>query len=371
MTAVSPILMRYIGRRFLSSFVVIYSGLLAVIYIIDSIEMMKRLTKYDNFSFGRLLRITAFKVPEVGLELLPFAILIAAVFTFWRLTRTSELVVVRATGVSAWQFLTAPLIIALVISCFKMMALNPLGSAMLAHYEQLETKYMSVESSTINIARTGLWLRQKMEDDRIAIIHAPNVKMPEWSLSPVTAFFFDKNDQMTHRIDGTSAVLQKGEWIFSKAWSNPATDYGENVAPQYFETLHLKTPVTLDDIENRFASPRTISFWALPEYAHIMQDTGFEANPLWARFYDLLSEPLLSAALVFLAAALALRSPRQQRGWFLVLSTIFVGFIVFFLGDFLQALGISERLPLVVASFAPATISLLMGLTALLYMEDG
>ena len=41
------------------------------------------------------------------------------------------------------------------------------------------------------------------------------------------------------------------------------------------------------------------------------------------------------------------------------------------MGDFLQALGISERLPIVLAAFAPATISLLMGLTALLYLEDG
>lgn len=370
-TAISPILMRYIGRRYAMSFGAIYLALLSVIYLIDSIELMKRLSKYGNFSFGRLLRVAAFKLPEVGLELLPFAVLIAAVFTFWRLTRTSELVVVRATGVSAWQFLVAPLLLAVAISCTKMMLLNPLGSAMLAHYEQLEAKYMSAEKSTINIAKTGLWLRQEMDDGRIAIIHAVNIKLPEWSLTPVTAYFFDQKDQMTHRIDGERAELSKGDWVFYKAWSNPIAGADQETIPQYFKELHLKSPVTIADIENRFASPRTISFWALPEYAHIMQNTGFEANPLWARFYDLLSEPLLCSALIFLAAALALRSPRNQRGWFLVLGTIFVGFIVFFLGDFLQALGISERLPLVVASFAPATISILMGLTALLYMEDG
>lgn len=370
MTYVSPIMMRYIGRRFLGSFAVIYGGLLSVIYLIDAIELMKRLAKYSNFSFGRLLRITAFKLPEVGLELLPFAILIASVFTFWRMTRTSELVVVRATGVSAWQFLLAPLLLAFSISILKMTVLNPLGSAMLSHYQQLETRYLSVENSTINIVKTGLWLRQAMDDDRIAIIHAATIKLPEWSLTPVTAFFFDKDNNMTHRIDGERAELNKGEWVFYKSWTNPENE-NSATPPQFYEELHLKTPVTIKDIENRFASPQTISFWALPEYAHIMQETGFESNPLWARFYDLLAEPLLSASLVFLAAALALRSPRQQRGWLLVLGTIAIGFMVFFLGDFLQALGISERLPLIVASFAPATISLLMGLTALLYLEDG
>ncbi len=44
--------------------------------------------------------------------------------------------------------------------------------------------------------------------------------------------------------------------------------------------------------------------------------------------------------------------------------TLCVGFVVFFLGDFLEAFGISEKLPLIVASFRSASISLLMGLTA-------
>jgi lipopolysaccharide export system permease protein len=80
---------------------------------------------------------------------------------------------------------------------------------------------------------------------------------------------------------------------------------------------------------------------------------------------------MLNVALVFLAGALALRAPRMQRGWWLVMGTVCVGFIVFFLGDFLEILGISERLPIMIAAFAPAMISLLMGLTALLYLEDG
>src|SRR5690606_41868332 len=105
--------------------------------------------------------------------------------------------------------------------------------------------------------------------------------------------------------------------------------------------------------------------------AKIIADTGFESNPLWAHFYTLLAEPVLNLSLVFLAGALALRAPRQQRGWWLVIGTVCVGFVVFFLGDFLEALGVSERLPIMVAAFAPATISLLMGLTALLYLEDG
>jgi lipopolysaccharide export system permease protein len=242
---------------------------------------------------------------------------------------------------------------------------------MLSNYEEMEAKYITTTGSSVNIARTGLWLRQKMDDGRITIIHADNIKMPEWLLSPVTAFFFEADSKMTHRIDSASAELNHGQWIFYNAWVNIVDDNNSKSQPTFYERLVLPTEITSSDIQRRFTSPRTVSFWRLPEYARIMQNTGFESNPLWSYFYGFLAEPFLNMALVFIAAAMALRAPRQQRGWWLVVGTLMIGFSVFFLGDFLSALGISERLPIVVAAFAPATITMLIGLTALLYLEEG
>jgi lipopolysaccharide export system permease protein len=368
---VSPVLSGYIGKRFITAFLGIYSGLLVMIFLIDAIQMIRDLAKYNQLTIGHVLTLTSLRLPQTGLELMPFAILIAAVFTFWRLTRTSELIVVRATGVSAWQFLFAPIIIGLLLAGFKMTVLNPVGAVMLARYEHLSAKYMTTDDSIIDIAKSGLWMRQKIDNNQIAIIHATNIKLPEWSMNPVTAFFFDKNNIQTHRIDSEYAELHKGEWIFYNAWVNATQQEDQPTEPAYYEVLKLPTAIRSQDIMNRFASPGTIAFWHLPEYARIMQATGFESNPLWAHFYGLLAEPFLNTALIIIAAALSLRAPRMQKNWWLVLSTIGVGFVIFFMGDFLQALGISDKLPLVFAAFVPATISLFTGLTALLYLEDG
>jgi len=369
--SVSPILSRYIGARFFRSFISIYGGLLGMIYLIDAVEMIRGLAKYNNIRFGRVINMTFLKLPELGLDLMPFALLIAAVFTFWRLTRTSELVVVRATGVSAWQFLFAPILIGIAIAVVKMLLLSPIGAVMIARYEHLESRYLTVTSSVVNISQSGLWLRQKIDNDQTAMIHASNIKLPQWELTPVTAFFFDQNDVQTYRIDSERATLNRGKWSFYNAWVNPISNITADSKPVYYETLNLPTKITTDDIMNRFTSPRTIPFWKLPSYARIMQSTGFESNPLWAHFYSLLAEPFLNTALIIIAAALALRAPRMQRNWWLVIGTLAVGFIIFFMGDLLEALGISDKLPLTLAAFVPATLSLFMGLTALLYLEDG
>jgi lipopolysaccharide export system permease protein len=368
----SPLLALYMGRHFWSYFLLIFAILGGIIFLIDAVEMMRRLMKYDHFTVWRMLSMTALKFPQIMMEVMPFTILIAAVFTLWRLTRTSELVAIRATGVSVWQFLLAPILIAMMLALFKMMVLNPIAATLTAHYEQKEAQYISSENSMVNIAHTGLWLRQEMKNGQTVILHSKTINMPDWSFEPVTAFFFNKNNSLAYRIDAARAELKDKEWVFYQAWSNTMAGQADVQSEStFYQALHLPTEISIQDIQNRFASPDTVSFWNIPDYARMMEQTGFEANPLWANFYKLLAEPMLNIALVLMAASLALRAPRMQRNWWLAGGTVLTGFVVFFMGDFLQALGISDKLPLIVAAFAPAAICLLMGLTTLLYLEDG
>lgn len=367
---ISPLLMGYMAKQFIKNFLIVFGIFAGVSILLDSVELVRRLAKYDNFTTLRLLTFTLLKSPEILLEIIPFTILISGVFTFWRLTRTSELVVIRATGVSVWQFILAPLLIAFILGVIKMTLLNPISVLMLTEFEKKEDLYLSVQKNTVNISQTGLWLRQEIGDDKIAIIHAQNVEMPNWIFKPVTAFFFNNKNQLTYRIDSQSAILNNYEWVFINAWSNQLNKDDPNTGT-YFEKLSMPTKISIQDIKNRFVSPETISFWNMLGYARIMQETGFSSAAILAKFYSLVAEPILNVALILLGAALSLRAPRQQRGWWLVCGTIITGFAVFFMGDFLKALGISERLPLQLAAFIPAIVTLLMGLTALLYLEDG
>jgi len=102
-----------------------------------------------------------------------------------------------------------------------------------------------------------------------------------------------------------------------------------------------------------------------------MQQTGFDARPLQVHFQKLLSMPLLFLAMVFLAAAVSLRPPRKSGGLLLVLVGISLGFVVFFMSNFLQALGASSQIPTFVAAWFPSIITFLLGIGAIMTLEDG
>ena len=62
--------------------------------------------------------IAALRLPYIAMQILPFAVLLGGILCFWRLTRSSELIVARAAGVSAWEFLAAPMLCALLLGAF-------------------------------------------------------------------------------------------------------------------------------------------------------------------------------------------------------------------------------------------------------------
>ena len=102
-----------------------------------------------------------------------------------------------------------------------------------------------------------------------------------------------------------------------------------------------------------------------------MEATGFDTTQMKIHYQTLLAQPLLFVAMILLAATVSLRPPRAGGTMALIASGVFTGFIVFFVASFLQALGSSHQIPVFLAAWSPALIAFLLGIAAILNIEDG
>src|ERR1700722_5131201 len=117
----------YIVRHFalaVSGMLLALSGLVAMF---DFIELLRRSTSHTEVSFGTVAEIAALRLPYVAMQILPFAVLLGGILCFWRLTRSSELIVSRAAGISAWEFLTAPTLCALLFGIIATVLVSPVS----------------------------------------------------------------------------------------------------------------------------------------------------------------------------------------------------------------------------------------------------
>ncbi len=360
----------YLARCYIINFLFLLAGLLAIIYFFDVVELLRRAAKADNVAISTVLFMGLYKLPEVGQLVFPFAILFSAMLTFWQLTKRQELVIIRAAGLSAWQFLLPVLMTAFLIGVLKITAINPLGALFIGQYKNMEARYLEKNTSLISFTKQGLWLRQENETrsgkSEAVIIHAKRVEMPGWKLGNVIVFFFDHDNNFLYRVDSKVAALEPGQWHFSESVVNR-----QGQLPRKVIHLTLETTMTIEDLINSFSSVETISFWNLPEQIKILQQTGFDPTALKIYFQGLLAQPLLFMSMILLAATVSLHSSRMGSGVLLIMSGVVIGFGVFFASSFLQALGASQQIPVILAAWFPAIITFILGLGVIAAKEDG
>ena len=142
-------------------------------------------------------------------------------------------------------------------------------------------------------------------------------------------------------------------------------------APSRQDSYQLATSLTRKEIEESFSSPESMSFWKLPAYIQTLERTGFDATQLKVYYQSLLAQPLMFCAMILLAATVSMRPPRSRDTFAMIAGGVFLGFMVFFLSSFLQALGASHQIPIMMAAWSLALISFLLGLSVMMNMEDG
>ena len=357
-------LSRYFGRQYLLWFVALLCGLTGIIFLFEVAELLRRTADMPNTTLGIVLRMGCYKLPDTIEKILPFVVLFAGMFTFWKLTRSQELIVARAAGVSAWQFLAPPLWVTFFFGVINVMLLNPMGASMNARYQAMETQYFH-RGPSMDLTGAGLWVRQST-GDRHYLLHADRVETQPLTLMPLIAFVYDNKDRYLGRIDAPKALLENHAWKIRDAWFN-----WDGQPPQHQDSFLLETNLSLERIQESMAAPNTISFWQLPEFIEALRAIGLPSMRHELAFQSLLAEPLMLCAMVFFAAAFSLRLNRRGGILNAMMAGIFIGSVVFSLNNVVTALGANQTLPILLAAWAIPLTALVTGQAALLYLEDG
>src|SRR6516162_4834967 len=153
-------LSRYVGLRFLSAVLAVFAGTLVLTAMIDFLEMMRRSGDAQGVSAFFIAKITLFRVPFITEHVLPFAVLVGAMFCYLNLSRRLELVVARAAGISAWQFVAPAILIAWLVGAVMTTVYNPVSAILREQSTRLEADLFGSEQGFQSSA-SGFWLRQR------------------------------------------------------------------------------------------------------------------------------------------------------------------------------------------------------------------
>lgn len=339
----------------------------SVIFLIDYVEVSKNLGQRADLTSIHVIGLLLLKSPNVILILLPFVFLFGTLGAFVSLNRRSELVAMRAAGVSAWRFVLPAAGMAFLIGVLTITVLNPIASSLGERYDQIQN---TIEGKDIVANGEGgiIYLRQG-EDNKQTVIRAM-VGQTGNQLTNATfwTYVLDANGtpQFESRIDAGEALLKPGTWQLKNARE---AFVGEPV--REYAALSIESTLNPRNAFHKRASPQSTPFWKLPLLIRQIENSGFTAAPYILRLHQLLATPVMFAAMAALGAVFSLRLMRLGGMARLAVSGVGLGFAVFFVNQLCGAMGKAEVIPIFLAGWATPVLALLSAMTLLVYTEDG
>lgn len=293
------VLNRYIFRQIFSSVLVVLLLVLSLDFIGKIIDQLDNLR--GGYTFYEMLIYILWSVPASVYEFMPYTVLVGCLIGLGALAGNSELVVVRAAGVSivqiAWMALKSVLF-------FILLALL-LGEYVVPYAEQTaeSRRALALGYSTEDQASRGVWHREA--DDFILF----SVVQPDGTLFGITRYHFEQGK--LSRVSNTKkAVYENGRWHESDV---KITHFEENnrLTIERIEQQIWNTELTPELLNTVSMEPSSLSISKLHNYSQYLAGQNLHNGEYALAFWQKALQPLATISLMLIAISFVFGPLRQ------------------------------------------------------------
>jgi len=304
-------------------------------------------------SYGMLdaLFVTALMVPQQAFQLLPVAALIGALFGLGNLARGSELIVVRAAGVSVLRVALAAAGAGVVLLAVGGVLGEVLAPPLEAYAQQIKTfgKYSDFSFA----ARAGIWVK---DGNRIISIQQQSADTVYGGLYVYTVEAGADGRQhlaALARADRAEVVAGHGWLLWNFADSTLGADA---VAVRHAPTLQVAGGISPEFLGIAVVEPVSLPIRGLWRYVQHLRANGLEARSWEVALWSRISRSLSTVLLCMLAVAFVFGPLRSAGTGSRAVIGIIVGVVYFLINRTLENSGDVYGLNPLLVAWAPAAL---------------
>jgi lipopolysaccharide export system permease protein len=361
----APKLGWYLSRLWLKSTGFTLLGLGAFIYLLTISDLLRQLS---GVAMPTVMLLAWLKIPDLLLQLLPFAMLVGSLVWLNNLNRHQELVAIRASGLPARRFLAAPVFLCWLVATILVGIGNPIATSLLKRYDVIHAE-LTPESVRSTLTNGGnIWLKQDTPTRRI-FIYGQHMQAGGSELASTTVFIFDRQNMFEARLDAQNAKLTTSttgnSWIFSHA--SVIKPDGSLLQEQ---RVSLPTKLTPAELASSLNPPATLNAWELWRYRQVLGKSGLPTGAHTMALANIVALPVLCVVMMLLAIPFGLRFARNRGLVGSIGAGVAMGFVFYVLRNVASAYGIAGRLDPILAAAIPIAIGSLMALAMILYLQE-
>jgi lipopolysaccharide export system permease protein len=353
----------YMVRLFLTRSFAVLFALILVLETLDLLGEAGKILAVPGNGDSALWHYVALRIPLLISRFLPFSVLLGTLIAFVSLNQNSEVVAMKAAGLSAHQIL-APLVVASIGIAAALFAFNEgvvVNSARHVNaWSDNDYKPIPPASGVVS----NVWLLKGDDLIRVGIASGRGGGMTLHQVS-----IYDRTGGILQNvINAKSATLDPagGGWLLQ---SVQAYDASQNVVRNFARAKAL-SGVTPEQFTIARVDPTELDYWTLKKRIAELEAAGRPTDEARAGLAHKLSQPLSILLMPLLAAVAAFGLARAGQVMVRAALGMALGFAYFIADNFSLAMGNAGAYPPLIAAWAPFFLFLLIGEAVLVRTEE-
>jgi lipopolysaccharide export system permease protein len=356
---------KYIFTQSLIGLAIALGSICVSIVLVDLVEQLRVISGVKSAGFTTALYFSLIRVPGLVEQTTPITILIAALLTYTGLSRRSEIIAMRAAGISAWRFLAPLGALAILLGLCVIFIIGPASAKLNKLYEFKRDNLLSQLQITNTIDKSVVsFLNISTKNQQLVLIGTPlNNKNSNYKNATILEYQKDGTN-FIRRIDSANISISANKIIANECLISNA-----GVANQRINLIEYE--IMPESRNSSTIEASSLPLWELPKAAQKAKISGGSPQKYWLRFYKLLAMPLTMLSMALFAGIMSVgldRSGGKVKSVFIALA---VGLLMYFGNDFAALLASNGKLPVAIAALCPPLFVLGATLAFISSREDG
>jgi lipopolysaccharide export system permease protein len=353
----------YMVRLFVTRSLAVLVALVLVLMTLDLLGESGKILAVPGNGDAELWRYVSLRIPLLISRFLPFSVLLGTLIAFVGLNQHSEVVAMKAAGLSAHQIL-APLVIASIVIAAALFAFNEtvvVDSARVVNaWSDNDYKPIPPDRGILS----NVWILNGDDLIKAGIVNGRGANLVVRQMR-----IYDRSGGVLQRVvqvDRAVPRVQTNDWLLQDV---RIYDANMNLVRTLAQTAGLQgvTPAQLTIAK---VDPTELDYWTLKHRIAELEAAGRAADEPKAGLAHKISGPISTLLMPLLAAVAAFGLARSGQVLLRASLGMALGFAYFVADNFSLAMGNAGAYPPLVAAWGPFLLFLLIGETVLVRSEE-
>jgi len=332
---------RYIGKTVIAAVFIVFLIIISLYSFIAFIRVSDYIGE-GSFTLYNAVHFVLFTIPSRSYEIFPFSVLLGTLMGLAHLNSNSEIVAMRANGITTSRIISAVLKVGFLLAIF-IFIVGEYIAPITENIAQKEKNFALYNTVTLDI-KHEVWIRDKNTYTNIRSVLADK------SLAGLTIYSFSDDGQLKTVTYAEHAVYDSSVWILENIKQTIFAE--QKIVTRELEKRKWKTPLDLELVDVISSKKKALSATGVYKYANYLDKNGLDSTSYYLIFWQKITAPFTLLVMLLLAFPFAMGHVRNSNMGAKLLVGVVIG-LVFNMGNKIIAeIGlVYDYSPLISATF--------------------